>query len=93
MLNENEGSGKDLIAHLKCNTIELVHYLRTIRTGPFQRPSFSLSMRRKKLAGSGTEIALERKDEIEEQLISLLFDDTSGKKNCSKLSKFDGYSV
>ena len=62
MLHENEGSGKDQFMgdpDLKCNTIQQVRYLRTIRIGPSQSPLSS--MRRKKLAGSRNEIASHEK--------------------------------
>ena len=59
MLEENEGSGKDQflgdpdwLSEMQYNTISQ----RTIRTGPFQSPSCSSSMRRKKLEGSGYDV-------------------------------------
>ena len=60
MLDENEGSAKDQFLGDPDWLSEMQYsksrYLRTIRTGPFQSPSFSSSMRRKKLEGSGYEI-------------------------------------
>ena len=56
MLDETEGSGKDQflgdpdwLSEIQCNTIQF-------GTGPFQSSSVSLSMRCKKLEGSGYEI-------------------------------------
>ena len=61
MLDENKGSGKenflddaDWLSEMEYCTI--VRYLRTFTTSPFQSPSFSLSMRCRKLEGSGYEI-------------------------------------
>ena len=63
MLDENEGSGKnrflgdpDWFSEMQYNTIQYVRYLRTFGTSPFQSPSSSSNMRRKKLEGSGYEI-------------------------------------
>ena len=63
MLDENEGSGKDQflgdpdwLSEMQYNTTSSL--FADFRTGPFQSPSFSSSMRRKKLEGSGYEIGL-----------------------------------
>ena len=57
-----------------CNSLQIVDLLYCIafqitnqdnlRIGPFQSPSFSLSMRLKKLAGSGKEIGDKAKDKL-----------------------------
>ena len=57
MLDKKEGSGKDQFLGDRDWLSEIVRrYLRTFRTGPFRSPSFSSSMRRKKLEGSGYKI-------------------------------------
>ena len=66
---KTKGSGKDRFlgdpdwsSEMQYNTIS--RYLRTFRTSPFQSPSFSSSMRSKKLVGSGYEIAFPRNTQI-----------------------------
>ena len=60
MLDENEGSGMDQFLG-DPDWLSEIQYNKSaicglIRTGPFQSPSFSSSMRRKKLEGSGYEM-------------------------------------
>ena len=48
---------------LYCITFQITNQDR-LRTGPFQSPSFSSSMRRKKLEGSGYEIVTISKQDL-----------------------------
>ena len=57
---EGTGSNSPQIADLLCCIAFQITNQDHLRIGPFQSPSFSSNMRRKKLAGSGTEIASDR---------------------------------
>ena len=60
MLDENEGLWKGPVLKVRTNSGLIVLYYISDNQSPknwsFQEPSFSSSMRRKKLAGSGNEI-------------------------------------